>query len=214
MKEIKKKRFWKTFEFWKTIALMIVVSFFILLLTFVSLRVYTRHGQAFIVPDLTGLTMNHLSILERDYRFRFTVIDSVFDETQPPGTIIRQNPWAGSTVKRGRNFYVTLVASMPDMVRMPNLVDLSLRSATTQLQALGLNVGAVTFRRDDMGFQGAVLDQMYRGEPINPGENIRRGSSVDLVVSGTQGGPEAQRTEATAVDHTPESEPVIFEDDF
>jgi len=203
-----KKTFWKTGEFWKTIALMIVASFLIIVLTFLSLRIFTRHGQSFIVPDLTGLTMNHLGMLERDYGFRFKVIDSVFDETQPAGTIIRQNPWPGSTVKRGRQFYVTLVATMPDMVRMPNLVDLSLRQATSQLQALGLNVGTITYRWD-MEFQGAVMEQTYRGMRISPGESIRRGSIVDLVVSG---GPQDEY-EIIELD-TIEDDIPIFEDEF
>ncbi|MCL2413718.1 MAG: PASTA domain-containing protein [Bacteroidales bacterium] len=202
-----KKPFWKDLKFWKTITLMIVASILIIVLTFASLRIFTRHGQSFVVPDLTGLTMNHLGVLEQNYRFRFKVIDSVFDETQPAGTIIRQNPWSGATVKRGRQFYITLVAAMPDMVRMPNLIDLSLRQAASQLQTLGLNVGTVTYRHD-MDFQGAVLDQVYRGVPIRPGENIRRGSSVDLVVSG---GPQEERR-----DREPEviEQPPIFEDEF
>jgi len=202
-----KKPFWKDLKFWKTIALMLAVSFLIIILTFASLRIFTRHGQSFIVPDLTGLTMNHLGMLEQDYRFRFIVIDSVFDETQPAGTIIRQNPWPGSTVKRGRQFYITLVATMPDMVRMPNLIDLSLRQATSQLQTLGLRVGTITYRWD-MEFQGAVMEQRYRGMQINPGENIRRGSSVDLVISG---GPQ---DEYPIGDPDTIEQPPAFEDEF
>ncbi|MCL2412684.1 MAG: PASTA domain-containing protein [Bacteroidales bacterium] len=209
-----KKPFWKTGEFWKTIALMIAVSFFILILTLMSLRIFTRHGQSFIVPDLTGLTMNHLGALEQEYRFRFTVIDSVFDESQHPGTIIRHDPLPGSTVKRGRRFYVTLVASTPDMVRMPNLIDLSLRQATSQLHALGLSVGTVTYRWD-MEFQGSVMEQTYRGISINPGESIRRGSYVDLVVSG---GPQPEREvqvrRTEPVEERAPEVPVIFEDEF
>jgi len=205
------KPFWKTLKFWKTIGIMIVASFLIIVLTFASLRIYTRHGQSYIVPDLTGLTMDHLYVLERDFRFRFAVIDSVFYPGHPPGTIIRQNPWAGSTVKRGRNFYLTLVSAMPEMVAMPNLVDRSLRTATSQLQALGLDVGRVTYRRD-LGFQGAVLDQLFEGRSIRPGENIRRGSRVDLVVSGIPGG-QGQAIRDTEIEREPE-EPPVFEDDF
>ena len=179
------KNFWKTRQFWRTIALMIGISLLIVILTITSLRVFTRHGQSITVPDLTGLTMDHLRSLEREHRFQFVVIDSIFYPNQPPGTVIRHDPIPGSTVKRGRKFYVTLVSAMPDMVVMPNLVDLSLRNATSLLQSVGLFVGTVTFR-PDLLFQNAVIDQIYRGRHIPPGERVRRGSSINLVVSGTQ----------------------------
>jgi beta-lactam-binding protein with PASTA domain len=179
------KKAWKTRQFWRTIALMVAASLLIVILTIFSLRIFSRHGQSYIVPDLTGLSMGHLTSLEKDYRFKFVVIDSVFDQTQPPGTVVRHDPLPGSTVKRGRKFYVTLVSTMPDMVTMPNLVDLSLRQAISRLEATGLHLGTITYK-PDYQFQNAVLDQIYRGKPIAFGEKIRRGSYVNLVVSGTQ----------------------------
>jgi beta-lactam-binding protein with PASTA domain len=178
------KKFWKTRQFWRTIALMAGASLLIVILTITSLRLFTRHGQSFEVPDLTGLTMAHLTSLEKDYKFTFVIIDSVFDETHPPGTVIRHDPLPGSTVKRGRKFYITLVSSTPDMAKMPNLIDLSLRQATALLKAAGLYLGTITYQPGN--FQNAVLDQIYRGQHIFPGESIRRGSYINLVVSGTQ----------------------------
>ena len=179
------KKHWKTRQFWRTIALMLGASLLIVILTITSLRIFTRHGKSFIVTDFTGLTINQLGSVEKEYRFEFIVIDSVFDQTQPPETILRHDPLPGSTVKRGRKFYVTLVSSMPNMVRMPNLIDLSLRQATSLLQAAGLHVGTITYQLD-YHFQNAVIDQIYRGQHISPGENIRRGSYINLIVSGTQ----------------------------
>jgi len=179
------KKHWKTRQFWRTIALMLGASLLIVILTITSLRIFTRHGKSFIVPDFTGLTINQLGSVEKEYRFEFIVIDSVFDQTQPPETILRHDPLPGSTVKRGRKFYVTLVSSMPNMVRMPNLIDLSLRQATSLLQAAGLHAGTITYQLD-YHFQNAVIDQIYRGQHISPGENIRRGSYINLIVSGTQ----------------------------
>ena len=202
------KDFWKTRQFWRTIALMIGASLLIVILTITSLRIFTRHGQAFEVPDLTGLTMDNLKLLESKYRFTFIVIDSVFDQAQPPGTVIRHDPLPGATVKRGRKFYITLVSSMPDMVTMPNLVDLSLRQATSLLQSMGLFVGTVTYR-PDLPFQNAVIDQKFRGQHIPPGERIRRGSYINLVVSGTYQRSFDQENET---ENEPES--VEFEDEI
>ena len=96
-------------QFWRTLVIMGVVSFFLLLMILLSLRVFTRHGQSYIVPDFTGLTVDQLGSLHQDYGFNFVVIDSVFDERHPAGSVLRHDPLPNATVKRGRKFYITLV---------------------------------------------------------------------------------------------------------
>ncbi|MDR0438559.1 MAG: PASTA domain-containing protein [Bacteroidales bacterium] len=177
------KTFWKTRQFWRTIILMMGVSLLIVILTLLSLRIFTRQGQSFIVPDFTGLSINQLGTLQKEYGFEFEIIDSVFDRSQQPGTVLRHDPAPNATVKRGRKFYVTLVSSTPDMVVMPNLIDLSLRQATSLLESRGLFVGTITYQSGY--FQNAVFDQIYRGQHIPPGENVRKGTYINLIVSGT-----------------------------
>ncbi|MDR1950792.1 MAG: PASTA domain-containing protein, partial [Bacteroidales bacterium] len=86
------KKIFKTRQFWRTIALMAGASLLIVVLAVMSLNLFTRHGQSFIVPDFTGLTMEHLTPLHKEYGFTFIIIDSVFDDSQPPGTILRHDP--------------------------------------------------------------------------------------------------------------------------
>jgi beta-lactam-binding protein with PASTA domain len=181
MKEILKSR-----QFWRTLVLMGVASLLIIFVTILSLKVFTRHGKSYIVPDFTGLTMDQLGALKRDYGFNFVVLDSVFDENSSPGTVIRHDPLPNATVKRGRKFYITMASSVPDMVAVPNLIDLSLRQAIASLESRGLFVGTITYRPDR--FQNVVLGQTYRGERIAPGEKVRRGAYINLVVSGTPQG--------------------------
>jgi beta-lactam-binding protein with PASTA domain len=77
------------------------------------------------------------------------------------------------------------------MATMPNLIDLSLRQATFSLEAAGLHVGTITYRPGR--YQNAVFDQTYHGKHISPGERVRRGSYINLVVSGSeQGNPQEQ----------------------
>jgi beta-lactam-binding protein with PASTA domain len=70
------------------------------------------------------------------------------------------------------------------MVSMPDLIDLSLRQAIALLESRGLFLGNITYQPGS--FQNAVIDQIYRGQSISSGEKIRRGSYVNLVVSGTE----------------------------
>ncbi len=178
------KELFKTRKFWRTLTLMFCASVVVVVLTILSLSFFTRHGQSYVVPDLTGLTLQHLEPLNEKYGFEFVVIDSVFDENSPSGTVLKHDPAPDATVKRGRKFYITMVSSMPDMVKVPNLVDLSLRQATSTLQSAGLFVGTVTYQPG--AFQNAVLEQTYRGQEISPGEKVRKGSYINLVVSGSE----------------------------
>jgi len=180
------KAYLKTRQFWRTVALMVGASLLIIVLTTLSLRLFTRHREAYIVSDFTGRTLEQLKVYSKNkkYKFEFVVIDSVYDKKRTPGTVLRHDPARGATVKRGRKFYVTLVSSTPDMIAMPNLVDLSLRQATALLQSKGLFVGSVTYRPGY--FQNAVLDQLYRGKHISPGDRVRKGAIINLIVSGTK----------------------------
>jgi beta-lactam-binding protein with PASTA domain len=185
---------------------MMGASVLIVVLTVMSLRLFTRHGQSFIVPDLTGLNMDQLSALRNDYKFEFIIIDSVFDENQQPGTILRHDPAPNSTVKRGRKFYVTIVSSMPEMVVMPDLIDLSLRQATALLQSAGLQLGTVSYQPGS--FQNAVLAQTYHGQSILVGEKIRRNSSINLLVSGSPQDGSQNESDGIATELSPVEESV------
>ncbi len=190
------KEFLQTRQFWRTIALMIGGSLCILILTLLSLKLFTRHNQSFVVPDFTGLTIDQLKSVQDEYGFEFVVIDSIFDEESMPGTVLKHDPAPDATVKRGRKFYVTIAASLPDMVVMPDLIDLSLRQATALLRSVGLSVGSITYQPDFS--ENAIIGQMYHGQDIVPGEKIRRGSYINLIVSGTEQSNQEEESEVPA----------------
>jgi len=141
---------------------------------------YTRHGQAISVPDFSGLYLEELDQNVDFLRFEFTVIDSVYDPTRERGTILSQDPAPEALVKEGRMIYLTVVAVNPKMVEMPELKDLSLRSATSLLQTYGLEVGKLSYEPDLA--RNAVLKQIHDGQAIEPGKLIRAGSTIDLVL--------------------------------
>ena len=58
----------------------------------------------------------------------------------PKGSVIIQDPVAGSHVKRYRKIYLTTVTVLPEKVLMPDLIDLSLRQATATLETYGLKL--------------------------------------------------------------------------
>lgn len=162
------------------LAIMALISILVIWLTILIINNFTRHGQAIQVPDFSGLYYEELGENADFERFNFTIIDSVYDPTKERGTIISQDPLKDALVKEGRMIYLTVVAVNPKMVEMPELKDLSLRSAASLLQTYDLTVGKLTYEPDIA--KNAVLRQLYRGLEIEPGKMVTAGSSIDLVL--------------------------------
>ena len=167
-------------RFYIHLAIMVFLTIGIIWGAMKAIEKFTRHGQAISVPDFTGLYFNELDENADFVRFNFTIIDSVYDSSQEKGTIITQDPLPESLIKEGRMIYLTVVAMNPRMVEMPELKDLSLRSATSLLQTYDLRIGKLSYVPDIA--RNAVLEQKYRGEEIEPGSQVIAGSSIDLVL--------------------------------
>jgi len=159
-------------------AIVIVVGLVMMLL--IWLNFYTRHGQARPVPDFFGLTMEQTAKLVKKSRLRYQVIDSVYTTVVPRGCVAEQNPKPGFKVKKWRNIVLTINAFHPEMVAMPNLVDLPLRQAKALIESSGFEIGLLKYR-PDLSID-VVIDQLYNGKNIPEGDSLQKGSVVDLVL--------------------------------
>jgi len=169
-----KKRFYIHFG----LSILLTVALFFIVLQFI--KIYTNHGDTYVLPDFSGKTLEEIENERYDRLYEFIVIDSIFDTRNPKGSVVIQNPPAGSVVKENRKVYVTLVAYSTEKVEMPDLIDLSLRQAVNSLRSKGLSVDQLQYVEDFAG--NAVLEQLYEGEVIEPGTIIEKGSAVVLVV--------------------------------
>ncbi|MDN5203795.1 PASTA domain-containing protein [Fulvivirgaceae bacterium BMA10] len=153
----------------------------IMLFFYVYLPNATSKDETVTVPNLTGFHIddidNHLT--DRNLIFEVTA-DSGYSADQAPLTVLQQYPKALSKVKEQRKIYITLNAEKPPKVRMPKLVEGSLKSAQIQLKALGLEIGKREYV-PHWAF-GLVLKQSYNGNEIEEGELIYKGSKIDLVI--------------------------------
>lgn len=163
-------------------------TIFLLSFFYIFLPTYTNHGESITVPDLKGIAYQDLNefLTDRNLRFEVTA-DSAFSSEYPPLAVLQQNPNPGSKVKEHRKIYVTLNAKNPPKVKMPKLVDGSLKNAQMVLQSYGLLLGDITYKPDQ--FQNAVLGQKYKGKPIEEGSYVPKGSKIDLVVGNGLGAP-------------------------
>lgn len=166
--------------------LLIAVGLFTIFI--LSLNWLTNHGKSRTIPSVTGKNFDEaVKILEKQ-GFAVIVQDSIYIDTLPRFTIIKQFPEADAVVKVNRNVYLTVNRTVPPMVEMPNLVGYSFRSAEMVLKNISLRVGDTAFRPNFAKY--SVLEQSYNGSPIAPGTKIRMGSKIDFVLASGVGNEE------------------------
>ena len=120
----------------------------LLILTSVGLSLITRHGKTVTTPDFTNLSVKQAEEVAREGHVKVKVTDSVFVRRLPGGVVYRQQPKAGSTVKKGRSVFLTINSIVPRKVVMPNLFGYSVTEARAELQNRGLNLGKLTYVKD------------------------------------------------------------------
>ena len=166
--------------FLKHLSIAVGITFFLFTAVFLFLRIFTRHGQALSVPDLTGLSIHEADSILEQRKLRYQIVDSVYNNFIPRGSIIDQNPSPEFKVKENRNIFLTINAFNPEIIRMPDVVGVSLRQATAIIQTAGLKIGKLTYVPDIA--VNNVLQQKFKGNVIEEGDSIIKGSEVDLIL--------------------------------
>jgi len=159
-------------------AVVIVVGGLMILLIWMNF--YTRHGQARPVPNFIGLTKEQTASLAKKNRLHYQVIDSIYTTIVPRGCIAEQNPKPGFKVKKWRTVVLTINAFHPEMVAMPNLVNLPKRQAFLLIESSGLQIGELKYR-PDLSID-VVIDQQYNGRNIREKDSLQKGSVIDLIL--------------------------------
>src|SRR5262249_9103552 len=95
------------------------------------------------VPDVVGLTQTAASTAITGARLPVCTITTASSTTVPAGSVISQNPTAGTQVVI--NSAVALVVSSgPPQVAVPNVVGLTQTAASTAITNANLAVGTIT----------------------------------------------------------------------
>lgn len=171
------KPFKKTFLF--NVILVSIACLVLYWLFFASLGWITAHGKEIKVPNFVGMTADQAMSKIEQMGFRID-IDSSYDPNKKGGEVLDQQPNAGAKVKNGRTLFLILNKTNAPTIAMPNLVNLSFRSAEMMLKNNKLILGDTSFVPDLAN--GAILSQQYNGQEIAPGTAIPQGSRIDLVI--------------------------------
>ena len=164
----------------------LLVGGLVLWISFKSLNVYTHHGETIEVPDFANIKTEALNEFIAGKNLKYEIIDSVFDAKAAVGVVIKQDPEKNSAVKQNRIIYLTVSAKLPPLIKMPNLVDASMRQALAELESYGLKVGKRSYRPDPC--VNCVLSQSMKGQKIEAGTMIAKGSVIDLLLGQGQDG--------------------------
>lgn len=159
-------------------AVALVVA--LMLLAQLTLCVRTKHNEHVSVPDFSGMSVAEAHNAAKIAGVRTDVVDSIYVRHMPKGTVVRQEPKAGMTVKEGRRIQLTINAITSKKVPMPNLVGYSLRSASAELSSRGFELGRLIYVNDIA--TNNVLRQLYQNREIQPGKMIPGEASIDLVL--------------------------------
>ena len=179
------ENFFKKYPWVTHLVIMAGVSVAILLLVFLFIKIYARQWEEYELPEVVGRNIAELKA-DNPIGLDIVVMDSIFRPGVEGGQILTQDPKAGTMVKKGRKLYITMTAYNAEESVMPELAGLTVRQAIAELNACGLTVGKLKFVEDP--YKNNVIDQSCKGKTVYAGQQIERGSVIDLVVGLGDGG--------------------------
>jgi eukaryotic-like serine/threonine-protein kinase len=123
-------------------------------------------------------------------------VDEGNDDTQPKGSVFDQSPEANTSLKVGQTVTIKVSLGVAEVV-VPNLVGLSVDTATQQLRDAGLELGNPKYVASDQ-----TRNLITKSTP-KAGKTVAKGSTVDVeVASGQNTVPDVKgksNTEASSI---------------
>ncbi len=127
------------------ILVIILVAFLGIWIVFLSLQIFTKHGESDVVPGVENLSYTEAINVLHSKGFRVDIRDSLYKENVRPGFVIEQFPKSGANVKPGRKIFLYINAVHPKEVvidddnnpREDALKSFSFRQGMARLEELG-----------------------------------------------------------------------------
>lgn len=178
-------RFITTRPFWVNLLVAIAIISACFALFFMSLASITKHDDIKKVPDVVGKsTAEAVQILESQ-GLKVSLQDSVYIDSIPKSSVLKESPDADALVKEGRTIFLTVNRAQAPTISMPDLRGFSITSAQLLLQNLGLKLEGTKYINDVA--KNAVKQQLVNNAEIQPGTPIPVGTSVLLVLGNGAG---------------------------
>jgi eukaryotic-like serine/threonine-protein kinase len=145
-----------------------------------TMETVIHNRKEVLVPDISGKSsVNALQALS-EINLAMKIEGTEFNESVPIGTVLRQVPAAGSTVREGKIVRV-IFSRGGESVFTPNLIGLPLRNAELLLRQRQLVLGEVSESYSLKAEKGTVLSQ----DP-KPELSVSKNTMVQVAVSAGQ----------------------------
>lgn len=143
-------------------------------------KAYTRHGEIIEVPDVTKIHYADASLMLEQFELVPVVADSGYNRNLAPGSVLMQQPKAGSEVKAERKVYLTINSKSSPALTLPDIADnCDVHEAEIRLRALGFKIGPKEYVEGDKDW---VISVKCRGKEVKAGERVPAEAPIVLVV--------------------------------
>jgi len=164
----------------RNIALIIGANVLLFLAVIFILKLYTRHDEAILIPDLKGKSDAEARAILEDLGLEMVVTDSLFLPEAAPGTVRDQSPKAGSAVKGGRIIFISIFKKTPPMVPINVKEGDHVQIASLRLSNKGIKFQVQYAPNNSM--IGVVMKIEHNGRELKFGELLEHGETVLLTV--------------------------------
>lgn len=141
----------------------------------------SKGGEKGVIPNLIGKSEEDAKKMIEDYGFKVGSIKEK-ESHEEKGTVIEQDPSAGSEGKQGDTINITISdGSGKEMGDVPNVLGMSEENARKAIENAGFEVGDVSEGVSSAYDNGQVMWQEYNG-----GTSLEKGTAIDIKISGGQ----------------------------
>lgn len=166
--------------FWVNLIAMVVVIVGMVFGVLKGLNIYTRHGEAVVVPDVKGMTVSEAERMFRNHGLDCVVSDSSYVKALPAGCILEYTPVGGKKVKEGRIIYLTINTLNIPLQIVPDVADnSSLRQAEARILASGFKLAEIQYVTGEKDW---VYGVKYKEHQLTTGDKIPSGAVLTLMV--------------------------------
>ena len=179
---------------------MVAVGALIIVGALYLLDVYTHHGEAAKVPDLSGMTLTEAQTAVRSMDLDLEIVDSIYTEGMAPGVILKTTPGPGSIIKKHRTIFLTTNTTTVEQVVMPAVYDTSRRRAQAALRSAGfvdVTIKMVPGRYNDLAVE---VSDRQTGQVIQSGTKLPFNTPLVLSITSTSSLDSLYDADTTAVD--------------
>ncbi|MCB0282037.1 MAG: PASTA domain-containing protein [Calditrichae bacterium] len=164
-------------KLFKILAVILSLFLFTVIMDKIVMPWYVDLGDEIQMPDSVEMSVNDAKAALESHGFHVVIADSVYDAHYSAGTVIDQMPIAYSTVKEGRNVYLTVSIGEKPVI-MPNLFGISPRDAELKLNAMNLKLRTTLYAYSDLYPEGAVISQSFP-----QGQIVQKNTPITITVS-------------------------------